>query len=898
MVGRRRRRIVVEIDADSRRARRELRRAEFQVRRFQRNVSRAAGRVGLAFGGAGVAAVTLASQYETQFARIQGLVGLTTSEVDRLREATLALGGETGRGPRELADSLFLATSAGFRGAEALRITELSGRAAAIGLGSAAQVTDALTAALSSYGSEALNAGQAADILARAVEQGRLSADELAGSIGPLSGLAANLGISFDNLNAGIAALSRVTSTSEAATQLRGILVTLTRPSAEAATALESVGLSADALRASFADGGLLGGLEGLIAAGIPLEQVFRDTQALAGALQLSGPAAEANQQIFDALADSTGKLDEAFQVVAETSEFQLRRELARLESEGIRLGQVALPAVSDALSVLSTVGGRTAVALAELPTAIAAVTAAVGVGGIGALVAGPRIGGAVRGIRNLNAALTTIATTGAGARASLAGIGAVLTGPTGAAIVATVAAIGVGWTFAADEIRRAREEAERLRDITLESDPGARSGARIRESVRVAADEARLTAGQRALLPLFGAGSAIPPGERESIRLQEQIREALAQLLPTDIPERFLADALSAAQAAARPDLAAIGRDVITDRGRRLAELSLQDARIARGAGRTDVSGLREGLNIFGDLADRLSDAGLDGQRIVGQIIDIGSTAATTADETQDLNRELLTSTDVVAVLSEQLGDDFVRSVIAQAESTGDWTEAIIVLDERMTGVESATDAASDSAVELADAEMDVAEAADIATAALTATEAALRGLTSPVAAGFGAPAAEIDFRRSLGRLQTAVADGLADDIPELVERLLADAASAIEAAGPGARARGVAQTALTAATAATGPGGFSEAEQIRIRQLINQAGNLTLARVRGQETGAALEPIFDPVSSAVAVSESRGPTEPAITYNNFFVEAGADRVARQQELSELAADEGTRRR
>lgn len=909
----RRNRILVEIDADSRRAQRELRRAEFQVRRFGRNVARHATGVGIAFGGAAAAATTLATNYETQFAKIQGLVGVAEDDIKRLQTATLGLAETTGRGPRELADALFLATSAGFGAAEALQVTEIAGKAAAAGLGIASEVTDALTASITAYGQEALSAAAAGDILARTVEQGRLDASALATQIGPLAGLAASVGVEFHELGASFAALSRVTSAQGAATQIRGILTALIRPTVQAQKALEAAGSSAEQFRDAVAEGGLLPALEQLIQLGIPLETVFANTEALAGALQLTGPSAEANRQIFAALEASTGKLDQAFNAVADTTEFEVRNQLARLEAEAIQLGQRALPLAADAASVLGTVASRSAVAIAELPPALQAITASVGIGGIAALVAGPRIAGGIRSLRSVHSALGTIATTGTGARAALAGLGSTLTGPVGLGLAASVAAIGVGWALIADNVRKAREQTERFNDIIGGANPATRALEAIEQQLRTAAQGQQVSPATEALLPLFGpTDRGRIPATRQ--RLDETLRQSLAELLPTNIPEELLPQVLRAATQATRPGFGAAGLRFL-DPVQRIGGQATQAGFGAPTRPAIEaVSAIeRQAEFVFGNLSEALSEAGLNGTELTNQIIEIGIAAAQSAESTEQLARETLLATDVRAALVDEFGEQYVETLLRQAEVTNDYSAAAAILDERMRGAEASTNAASeaieglgltDTVTEaqnlLADSEISLALAANTATEAISRTTEALFNLASPIAAGFGRPGAEINLRQSLGRLETAVSDELANEIPALLETTLAQAGNLLEAVPDIAQRRGIFVSLIGRIRQAATEGGFSPQEITRITELLatpagfNLQTGSDLSRLSGNLADYPLPAIFDQVVNTVAATAPTGPTAPPITNQTFIVEAGADVITRSQELNDLARDEG----
>ena len=173
----------------------------------------------------GVASVREASQFETTFSRIQGLVGLTTSEIDELQEAARRLGPQFGKSGNEAADALFFITSSGLRGADAINVLEASLKGAAIGLGDMNSLANAATAAMNTYGPAVLSGTDAVDALAEAVRLGQFAPEELAGALGRVIPIANELGVSFQETTGLIAGLTRGgLNASEAVTGVRGAM--------------------------------------------------------------------------------------------------------------------------------------------------------------------------------------------------------------------------------------------------------------------------------------------------------------------------------------------------------------------------------------------------------------------------------------------------------------------------------------------------------------------------------------------------------------------------------------------------------------------------------------------------------------------------------------------------
>ena len=266
----------------------------------------------------GVASVREAAKFETSFAKIQGLVGVTSDEIGVLEDAAKRLGPSFGVSANEAADALFFITSAGLRGAGAIEVLDASLKGAAIGLGDTKTIADLATSAVNAYGEANLGGAEAVDVLAEAVRLGKLAPEELAGAMGQVLPLASNLGVSFAEVGASLAGMSKTgTDASTAATQLRQILATLVSPTSEANKGLADMGLSAAGLREQIKEKGLFSTLETLTEAFDgnieATATVFGNIRALSGVLDLMGESVDDNRELFKQMTDATGVLDEAF---------------------------------------------------------------------------------------------------------------------------------------------------------------------------------------------------------------------------------------------------------------------------------------------------------------------------------------------------------------------------------------------------------------------------------------------------------------------------------------------------------------------------------------------------------------------------------------------------------
>lgn len=314
-----------------------------------------------AVSGLATASVRAFSDFESEFAKIEGLVGVGGEELEKLKESAKTLGPEFGKSGQEAAEALFFITSAGLEGSDATDVLEASLKASASGLGETSTVADLATSAMNAYGSEILSATDATDVLTAAVREGKLEPDELSGAMGQVLPVASSMGVSFDEVGAAFASMSRTgTGASEAATQLRGIMTSILKPTTQAEEALGEMGLSSSGLKQQIKDEGLLSVLDTLTTSmgdnEVGAEQVFGNVRALSGVMDLMGSNVEGTREIFDNMTDSSGVLDEAFGATSETAEFKFNQAMEKMKGVGLDIGGTLMPVLATLFTTLAPI--------------------------------------------------------------------------------------------------------------------------------------------------------------------------------------------------------------------------------------------------------------------------------------------------------------------------------------------------------------------------------------------------------------------------------------------------------------------------------------------------------------------------------------------------------------
>ena len=165
------------------------------------------------------------SEFETQMTRVVTLAGATRAQVDEMTKPVLALAEASAIGPSELAKGLYVLMSTGMETVDAMETLRVTSEMTALGMGNMHDTTLAVTGAVFAYRAQNLQAAEAASILIKAVQLGNMEIQDLTPAIARVNPIAAALGVSFQDVAAGIATFTHAgVDSAVAATGMRAML--------------------------------------------------------------------------------------------------------------------------------------------------------------------------------------------------------------------------------------------------------------------------------------------------------------------------------------------------------------------------------------------------------------------------------------------------------------------------------------------------------------------------------------------------------------------------------------------------------------------------------------------------------------------------------------------------
>lgn len=316
--------------------------------------------------------VKAALEYEKAFQRIGAISNTSADNLAVWKDGLLEISRTTSVPATELADALYFLSSAGLEASEIMPTLEASAKAAAVGLGTTADIAKITANALNAYAGTGLTAAQVTDTLVAAVREGSADPEEFATALGRILPAARAAGIGFDEVTASLAVLSNIgLDVNEGVTAMRGLFLALTSPTQQASDALRSVGITTDELRAIIRDKGIIAALQELEdATGGNLDtmkKIIPNVRALTGALGLTGQAANKVDAVFKATLESTGSLSDAFEATMKGPAKQLETSFNALALAGLEVGIKLVPALVVVGKALGVVADQFEILLALL---------------------------------------------------------------------------------------------------------------------------------------------------------------------------------------------------------------------------------------------------------------------------------------------------------------------------------------------------------------------------------------------------------------------------------------------------------------------------------------------------------------------------------------------------
>lgn len=303
---------------DARDQLKDMKQAAEEMSKSVRDLGVASAAAFAAISAATTQAVKASLELNAAMASVGTMIPQQSARVQELKREVQNLAIEVGKSTDDLAQGLYNVISAFGDAEDSVRKLEISAKAATAGVATTNDALNFLSAVTKAYGDTSAEAmEQVADLGFQTLRLGQTSFPELANSIGRVTPLAVNLGISMEELFGVFATGTGVTGgAAEVSTQLAGVLQALSNPTESMTKLFEAMGVASG--EAAVAQYGLQGVIQAVAdaaeASGQPINDYIGSIRGQTLALTLAGAQADTFIEKTDAMYDSMGAMQTAFE--------------------------------------------------------------------------------------------------------------------------------------------------------------------------------------------------------------------------------------------------------------------------------------------------------------------------------------------------------------------------------------------------------------------------------------------------------------------------------------------------------------------------------------------------------------------------------------------------------
>jgi len=389
-----------------------------------------------------------AMDFEAELAQVSTMLdSVSMKHMPEFKSGLQSLAMEFGESTSTLSKGLYDILSASIEPSKALDVLAVASKAATAGITDTGVAADAITTIINSYGLEAEDAGKVSDQLFAIVKRGKTTFAQLAPAIGTVAATANMAGLSFEDLGASIATITRAgINTNAAMTAINGVLKAFLKPQEKAVTAAKQFGLELNTTTLKTI--GLTGVMEKLKdATAEELAAIFGSIRGLKGMAAALGDV-EGYMVDYNLLLNSAGLSQEAFEKQSATLKFQLGKVKQSFVILFQTIGEKFIPVMKAVSAILIKATGSMKKFMDAHPKLTKAIVLVVSA--LGALaLAGGMIALAIIAFGKLKIALIALKTAFIAVKTAIL----LFSGPVGW-IIAGVIALAAAWIFNWGKIR------------------------------------------------------------------------------------------------------------------------------------------------------------------------------------------------------------------------------------------------------------------------------------------------------------------------------------------------------------------------------------------------------------------------------------------------------------
>ncbi|WP_134667837.1 phage tail tape measure protein [Amycolatopsis sp. CFH S0078] len=235
-----------------------------------KQVAKDFGMVAVAAAGVGVVALDMAGKYEQSTNKLVTSAGESKDAIEQVRQGMLSMAGEVGVSAEQLSDAMYKVESAGYHGAAGLGLLKAAEQGAKAEGADGAKVADALSSAMRDYYPHAQSAADvtkySTDVMSKligATSAGKMTFDELSGSLNSILPVASAAHISLDDVLGVLSSMTVHGISAEQATQnMADAIRHLQAPTQTMSKAMATLGIDSQDVAQKLGQRGLSGTMQ------------------------------------------------------------------------------------------------------------------------------------------------------------------------------------------------------------------------------------------------------------------------------------------------------------------------------------------------------------------------------------------------------------------------------------------------------------------------------------------------------------------------------------------------------------------------------------------------------------------------------------------------------------
>jgi len=209
------------------------------------------------------ASIDMAAKFQSSTERLVTSAGENQGNLDMVRKGILDIAGQVGYSAEQLSAAMYKIESGGQHGAAGLAVLKAAGEGAKTENADLTVVSDALTSALTDYHLPATAAADVTSKLVAATSQGKMTFQDLAGSMSAVLPIASQNHVSLNDILGDLASMTVHGISAQQATQnLSDVINHMAKPTAVQSAELATLGMNSQNLSTDLGTKGLSGTLE------------------------------------------------------------------------------------------------------------------------------------------------------------------------------------------------------------------------------------------------------------------------------------------------------------------------------------------------------------------------------------------------------------------------------------------------------------------------------------------------------------------------------------------------------------------------------------------------------------------------------------------------------------